>query len=79
MQLQELLATKFCLEDSLKEVDKSIPSLRHQLDATLASTQETRHNNEALQQEIAELQRVSHQSSADIRVCLSCGWNSGSG
>lgn len=59
VQLQELLACKTSLETSLKEVDNSIPSLQQQLDATLSSSQETRHNSKALQQEAAELQSVS--------------------
>ena len=60
MQLQELLASKALLEDSLKEVDSDLPDLHQRLDATLRSTHETRQKNKALQEEAVMLQRVSH-------------------
>lgn len=59
MQLQELLASKALLEDSLKEVDSNLPDLHQRLDATLRSAHETRQNNKVLQQEAVMLQRVS--------------------
>ena len=59
LQLQDLLASKIALEAGLKEVDVSLPELKHKVQATVSEAMQVQGKNEVLRLEADMLQRVS--------------------